>query len=45
MSELGFWPLIHLALVIYAMVQIFGSNADIADLGPRLLRRDTDRAL
>jgi hypothetical protein len=28
MSDLGFWPLIHLALVVYAMVQIFGSNAD-----------------
>ena len=29
MGELGFWPLIHLALVIYAMVQIFGSSADM----------------
>lgn len=28
MGDLGFWALIHLALVIYAMVQIFGSNAD-----------------
>ena len=29
MSDLGFWPLIHLALVIYALVQIFGSSADM----------------
>jgi hypothetical protein len=28
MGELGFWALIHLALVVYALVQIFGSNAD-----------------
>jgi len=28
MDNLGFWPLIHLALVIYAAVQIFGSAAD-----------------
>ena len=29
MNDLGFWPLIHLALVIYALVQIFGSSADM----------------
>ncbi len=29
MSDLGFWPLIHLALVIYALIQIFDSNADM----------------
>ena len=28
MVELGFFALIHLALVVYALVQIFGSNAD-----------------
>jgi hypothetical protein len=28
MSELGFFALIHLALVVYALVQIFGSRAD-----------------
>jgi hypothetical protein len=28
MGELGFFALIHLALVVYALVQIFGSNAD-----------------
>ena len=28
MDSLGFWPLIHLALLIYAAVQIFGSSAD-----------------
>ena len=28
MGELGFWALIHLALVVYALVQIFGSSAD-----------------
>lgn len=28
MGKLGFWPLIHLALVIYAAVQIFGSSAE-----------------
>ena len=28
MGELGFFALIHLALVIYALVQIFGSGAD-----------------
>jgi len=27
-GDLGFWPLIHLALLIYAAVQIFGSSAD-----------------
>ena len=29
MNDLGFWPLIHLALVIYALVQIFGSSAEM----------------
>lgn len=29
MDELGFFALIHLALVVYALVQIFGSSADI----------------
>lgn len=28
MGELGFWALVHLALVIYALVQIFGSRAE-----------------
>jgi hypothetical protein len=28
MGNLGFWPLVHLALVIYAAIQIFGSSAD-----------------
>ncbi len=28
MEILGFLPLIHLALLIYAAVQIFGSSAD-----------------
>jgi hypothetical protein len=28
MGELGFWALLHLAFVVYALVQIFGSNAD-----------------
>jgi len=28
MGELGFWALIHLALVVYALVQILGSNAE-----------------
>ena len=28
MGDLGFWPLVHLALVIYAAIQIFGSSAD-----------------
>jgi len=30
MGSLGFWPLVHLALVIYAALQIFGSSADTA---------------
>ena len=28
MGDMGFWPLIHLVLVIYAAVQIFNSSAD-----------------
>ena len=28
MGNLGFWPLVHLALLIYAAVQIVGSSAD-----------------
>jgi hypothetical protein len=28
MGNLGFWPLVHLGLLIYAAVQIFGSSAD-----------------
>ena len=28
MSDLGFWSLIHLALVVYAMLRIFDSSAD-----------------
>jgi len=28
MGDLGFWPLLHLVLVVYAAVQIFGSSAD-----------------
>jgi len=28
MGSLGFWPLVHLALVIYAAIQIFGSSVD-----------------
>lgn len=28
MGNLGVWPLVHLALIIYAAIQIFGSNAD-----------------
>ena len=28
MGNLGFWPLVHLALVIYAAVRIFDSSAD-----------------
>jgi hypothetical protein len=28
MGELGFWALIHLAFVVYALVQILGSNAE-----------------
>ena len=30
MGNLGFWPLVHLALIVYAAIQIFGSNADMA---------------
>ena len=28
MGDLGFWPLIHLILVVYAAIQIFNSSAD-----------------
>lgn len=28
MTNMGFWPLVHLALLIYAAVQIFGSSVD-----------------
>jgi len=28
MGELGLWALIHLALVVYALVQILGSRAE-----------------
>ena len=28
MGDLGFWPLVHLVLVIYAAIRIFGSSAD-----------------
>lgn len=28
MGSFGFWPLVHLALVIYAAVQIAGSSVD-----------------
>jgi len=28
MGDLGFWPLVHLGLLIYAAIQIFGSSAD-----------------
>ena len=28
MADLGFWPLLHLILLVYAAVQIFGSKAD-----------------
>lgn len=28
MGELGIWGIIHLALVIYAAIQIFNSSAD-----------------
>jgi hypothetical protein len=31
MGDLGFFALIHLAIVVYALVQIFGSNADTAN--------------
>jgi len=30
MDNLGFLPLVHLALLIYAAIQIFGSSADTA---------------
>ncbi len=29
MGEFGFWPLLHLVLVVYAAVQILGSSASI----------------
>ncbi len=29
MGELGFWPLIHLAIVVYAVIQIFNSSAAV----------------
>jgi len=28
MLDFGFWPLLHLVLVVYAAIQIFGSSAD-----------------
>ena len=28
MGNLGFWGIIHLVLVVYAALQIFGSSAD-----------------
>ena len=28
MGDLGFWALIHLALAVYALIQILGSSAD-----------------
>jgi len=28
MIDFGFWPLLHLVLVVYAAIQIFGSSAD-----------------
>lgn len=28
MGNMGFWPLVHLALLIYAAVQIVGSSVD-----------------
>jgi len=28
MGDLGFWPLVHLVLVVYAGIQILGSSAD-----------------
>ena len=31
MGDLGFFALIHLAIVVYALVQIFGSSADTAN--------------
>ena len=30
MGDLGFWPLVHLVLVVYAAIQIFGSSVDTA---------------
>ena len=27
MESMGFWPLVHLGLLIYAAIQIFGSSA------------------
>ena len=29
MTDFGFWPLLHLVLVVYAAIQIFGSSADM----------------
>ena len=29
MGDFGFWPLLHLVLVVYAAVQILGSSAGI----------------
>lgn len=28
MGDLGFWPLLHLAALVYAAIQIFDSSAD-----------------
>ena len=28
MGDLGFWPLIHLVVLVYAAIQIFNSSAD-----------------
>lgn len=28
MSSAAIWPIVHLALLIYAAIRIFGSNAD-----------------
>lgn len=28
MESLGFWPLVHLVLVVYAAIQIINSSAD-----------------
>jgi hypothetical protein len=28
MGDFGFWPLVHLGLLIYAAIQIFNSSAD-----------------
>ena len=30
MGDLGFWPLVHLVLVVYAAIQIFDSSVDTA---------------